>query len=313
MNNLRGLAGKINIAGSVAFDAPLAPLTTYRVGGPADLLVSPQSAEDIVSVLSLAKAEGIPVFILGGGANILVSDRGIRGIVIRMTSLSTMTITGERLAAQAGCEISDVSWQAASAGLGGLGFIFSMPGTVGGAVWMNARCYGSSISDILRLTEYIDENLDVRRVAPRPGDFDYKRSPFQKGGQVILAAEFALRRQDTADVFREMEGNRSDRERKGHFAAPSAGSVFKNNHAFGDPSGKIIDRLGLRGFRIGGAQVSHYHANMIINSGGATAEDIEHLIRHVARRVKDELGFELEREVIAVGDWQPVNESPSPN
>ncbi len=295
--------GMIKIQGRVSFDVPLAPLTSYRVGGPADVLVSPAGPEDIAAVLSLARKEGIPHFVLGGGANILISDRGIRGIVLHMTSIDELTLSEGGLTVGAGREMSEVSERAAAASLGGLEFIFSMPGSVGGAIWMNARCYGSSISDVLEWTEVVDEDLKLTVVPRRPGDFEYKSSPFQGRDQVIVRARFALRADLTSSLLKVMEANRADRARKGHFFAPSAGSVFKNNHAFGDPSGKIIDRLGLRGFRIGGAQVSPYHANIIINSGGATAIDIETLIRHVAARVKDELGFELEREVVSVGEW----------
>lgn len=303
VNNLRELAEKINIRGTVKYDEPLAKYTTYRVGGPADAFVEPYDAHDIVTVLKLARQEEIPVFVLGGGANILVSDRGIRGFVINMTTLSEVSVEGSTVRCQAGSSISEVSWVAAAAGLEGLGFIFSMPGSAGGALWMNARCYGSSISDVLEWAEVINRDLEIVRFEPKEDDFDYKRSPFQTSNDVILQAAFHLRPGDKERIFREMESNRSDRERKGHFVAPSAGSVFKNNRAFGDPTGKIIDRLGLRGHKIGGAMVSDYHANMIINTGGARAADIEELIQFVATRVHDEVGIDLEREVLPIGDW----------
>lgn len=305
VNNLRELAEKINIRGKLKYSEPLAPYTTYRVGGPADLFLEPADAHDIVEVLRVARAEGAPVFVLGGGANILVSDRGIRGFVISMPALSGIQVDHARVECDAGSSISEVAWTAASAGLEGLGFIFSMPGTTGGALWMNARCYGSSISEILEWAEVINQDLEIVRYEARERDFAYKVSPFQTSNDVILRASFRLKPGDKEAVFREMESNRSDRERKGHFIAPSAGSVFKNNRAFGDPTGKIIDRLGLRGYRIGGAQISDYHANMILNTGGASAADIEEIIQYVSKRVLEELGMELEREVIPVGDWAP--------
>jgi len=304
VNNLRELAQKINIRGKVMFDEPLATYTTYRVGGPADILVRPYDAQDVTAVLKLAGEENLPLFVLGGGANILVSDNGIRGIVLGMTSLDGASIRGTSLECRAGSNMSEVSWLAASAGLAGLEFIFSMPGSVGGALWMNARCYGSSISQVLDWVEVVNEDLDIVRLTPSDDSFSYKVSPFQTTNDVILSAGFRLREGNKDLLFREMESNRADRERKGHFVAPSAGSVFKNNRAFGDPTGKIIDRLGLRGYTIGGAKVSDYHANMIVNTGGATATDIEALIRLVARRVHEELGLKLEREVIPVGDWE---------
>ena len=303
--NLRELTEKINIRGTVTFDEPLASYTTYRVGGPADIFVKPRDAADVVSALRLVREEGLPLFVLGGGANILVSDRGIRGLVIAMSSLSEVSTPSESIVCQAGSNMSDVSWQAATAGLAGLEFIFSMPGSVGGALWMNARCYGSSISEVLDWVEVVNHDLEIARMQLTPDSFDYKVSPFQTSKDIILRAGFRLRRGRKEDLFRIMESNRADRERKGHFSAPSAGSVFKNNRAFGAPTGKIIDSLGLRGYSIGGAKVSDNHANMIINNGGATATDIESLVQFVARRVRDELGLELEREVIRVGDWGP--------
>ena len=303
MTNLKELAGKINIAGSLRLSEPLKEHTSYKVGGPADLFGEPETVADVVTLLEAAAEHDLPVFVLGAGANILVSDRGIRGMVLSTQRLRSVRVDGERIVAQAGCAISLVSETAAAVGLSGLAFIYSMPGSIGGAVWMNARCYGSSISDVLEWVEILDENGAVVRIDVQQDQFDYKVSPFQKRRAVILSACFRLRHGERAAILEEMEANRADRERKGHFAAPSAGSVFKNNRSFGNPSGKIIDSLGLRGYSIGGAKISDYHANMIINTGSATAFDIEALTRYVARRVKDELGYELEREVIPVGDW----------
>ncbi len=303
MTNLRELTGKINIAGALRADEPLKEHTSYRVGGPADLFAEPQTVADAAILLEAAREHALPVFILGAGANILVSDRGIRGLVLSTERLRSVRVEGERIVAEAGCPISLVSEAAAAVGLAGLAFIYSMPGSVGGAVWMNARCYGSSVSDILEWVELLDEEGRVVRLPARPEEFNYKLSPFQKRRALILSACFRLHHGEKPHILAEMEANRADRERKGHFAAPSAGSVFKNNRAFGNPSGKIIDSLGLRGYAIGGAKISDYHANMIINTGSATAGDIEALTRFVSRRVKEELGFELEREVIPVGDW----------
>jgi UDP-N-acetylmuramate dehydrogenase len=303
VNSLRELTEKINILGTVKYDEPLANYTTYRVGGPADVFVEPADPHDIVAVLAVARAENFPVFILGEGANILVSDRGIRGFVVHMPALAGVTIVGTSVECQAGSSISEVSWTAASAGLEGLAFIFSMPGSAGGALWMNARCYGSSISAVLQWVEVIDQELNIVRLEPSKNDFDYKASPFQHSKDVILRASFRLQQGDKEKIFREMETNRADREKKGHFIAPSAGSVFRNNRDFGDPTGKIIDRLGLRGYTHGGAKISDHHANMIINTGGATATDIENLIQVIAKRVREELGLNLDREVIPVGDW----------
>ena len=169
---------------------------------------------------------------------------------------------------------------------------------------MNARCYGSSIVDVLSEVHLVDETGQAEVYRPREGDFGYKLSPFQSRRAVIIDAAFTLEPADPASLREEMRRFYSDREGKGHFAAPSAGSVFKNNRDFGSPTGAIIDTLGLRGHQIGGARISDRHANIIINTGNATATDILRLIELVERRVRVELGFELEREVLLVGDWE---------
>jgi UDP-N-acetylmuramate dehydrogenase len=180
-----------------------------------------------------------------------------------------------------------------------------MPGTLGGAVWMNARCYEREIADCLLEAEYLDTEQNLRRMLRRGEDFSYKTSPFQGRDWLILRARFALRPRNPGDIRREMEEHRRDREARGHYRFPSAGSVFKNNRAFGKPAGRIIDELGLRGFTLGGAAVAPYHGNIIINTGNATAADIRNLAEAVAGRVQTALGFNLEPEIRYVGDWRP--------
>jgi UDP-N-acetylmuramate dehydrogenase len=248
-------------------------------------------------------ADAFPVFCLGSGANILVSDQGVRGIVLDMTSLTSCSIAESQLYAGAGLAISEAARFAADKGFAGLEFIYSMPGSVGGSVWMNARCYGTSVSDVLAFADIVDRAGALRRIIPNRDDFAYKVSPFQSQKWIIVAAGFNLHRDDHSRIRRRMNEHEQDRKRKGHFAAPSAGSVFKNNRYFGEPTGKIIDSLGLRGMRNGGAMVSEFHANIIVNAGGATAQDILRLMEFVERRVKDTLGFNLEREVLLVGEW----------
>ena len=287
-------------------DEQMADHTTFRVGGPADIFVIPKSSDGVQEVLEAAAGHGLHVFVLGGGANILVSDRGVRGVVVDMSGLRQITFPDADhriLAVGAGLPVSDASAAAAESGLAGLDFIYSMPGSVGGAVWMNARCYGSSISDILAYADYVDEHFVLRRYEPLGTDWDYKRSPFQGRRTAILEAGFRLEPGDPAVLWSRMREIRSDRERKGHFAAPCAGSVFKNNHDFGAPSGQIIDSVDMRGRRIGGAKVSDMHANIIVNTGAATASDIKQLMDEIQRAVYDRRGLLLEPEVLLVGDW----------
>jgi UDP-N-acetylmuramate dehydrogenase len=291
------------------FDEPMAAHTSFRVGGPADLWLRPRG--DLFPpfarlLLRRAKEAGFPVFILGGGANLVVGDRGIRGIVLDTGGWTGIQKDGEELYIKSGTPIDAITDYSARQGLAGLEFLAGMPGTLGGAVWMNARCYETSLSDILDAVEILSppgEEAGHRWVPRSPGDFGYKRSPFQGREDLILGARLGITWGDPATIRRAMAEHREDRERKGQYRCPSAGSVFKNNRDFGASTGRIIDELGLRGLRQGGAQVAPWHGNIIINTGGARAADIRSLTDQVAARVKTERGLELEREVLFVGEF----------
>jgi UDP-N-acetylmuramate dehydrogenase len=296
-------------AGDMKFDEPMSAHTSFKTGGNADLWVRP--AKQIFSswsavMLKAAKAEAIPVFILGGGANLLVSDRGIRGIVLDTgdwDDAENPRPCGFSVKVLSGTSVDSLTQKLAGQGLSGLEFLAGIPGSVGGAVWMNARCYEKSVSDVLAETEILDENFQTVIVPFCEKDFSYKKSPFQNRDILILSAVFRVTPRDTSDIQNEMAQYKQDREEKGHYRYPSAGSVFKSNHAFGVPSGKIIADLGLRGLSRGAAQVAPWHGNFIINTGGASSSDIRSLVDEVTRRVKEETGFDMEPEIIFVGEW----------
>jgi len=277
--------------------------TSFRIGGPADLYLACRSVAEVSSIVAACKNESLPFFLLGGGTNILVADRGIRGAVVDLNTLKGCEVDGTLLSARCGTPISDVAELARERGLSGLEFAYSLPGSLGGAVWMNARCYDRQISDVLEYVEFLDEQGVVRRESITLSQWAYKVSPFQAGGRVILSAGMRLVPGDRAAITALMEEHRADRERKGHFLYPCAGSVFKNNRDFGAPTGKIIDTLGLKGRRIGGAQIAPFHGNIIINTDNATAADVRTLIRVIEDEVEKRLGFRLEREVLLVGEW----------
>jgi len=211
--------------------------------------------------------------------------------------------------------------RARDASLEGLAFLYGMPGTVGGALSMNARCYGSEVADVLCSARYLeleDGRWLAREYRMDGGDWGYKKSPFAQPiapraeaglpeaappRRVMLSARFSLRLGDRAAIQAEMEAHRADREAKGHYRYPCAGSVFKNNRGFGEPTGKIIDELGLRGLRRGGAMVAEYHGNIIVNSGGASAAEVRALVEELRERVRQARGFELESEVLMVGEF----------
>jgi len=297
---------EVALQGQLGFDEALAAHTTFRLGGPADVWVRPEPscfAAYSAALLRQARQEGVPVFVLGGGANIVAADRGIRGIVLDATAWTGCAFDGHRVEVRAGTEPDAAAEACAVRSLGGLAFLAGMPGTLGGAVWMNARCYGSAVADVLAETRILDEAFRPETVPFRPADFDYKKSPFQDRRVLILSAVFTLTHRPEADLRAEMEAHRADRREKGHYRLPSAGSAFKNNHAFGQPTGKIIDELGLRGLQVGGARVADWHGNIIVNTGGATAADVRRLADEVARRVRAERGLQLECEILFVGDW----------
>ncbi len=315
-------------------DEILASHTTFAVGGPADIWLSPRrrpspagGEELAVNILTpaqddplelflsrlvpLLREEGVPLTLLGGGANVVVSDRGIRGVVLDTAGLDRLVYGTfkadsplcDRLYLGAGVPVDRAVDDSIRCGLAGLEFLAGMPGTLGGAVWMNARCYGSSIADILVETRYLDEDGSIRVLPFAPGDFDYKKSPFQGTPRFILGAVLRLEAGDSTTLAATAAAHRADRREKGHYTLPCAGSAFKNDRRFGKPSGQIIDEAGLRGLSIGDAQLAPWHGNIIVNRGKATATDIRALAEEVRRRVLALTGFDLECEILFLGDW----------
>ena len=293
----------------VRYDEPMKDHTTFKTGGPADCWLSPGGeafSSFCKELLSRAEAADIPVFVLGGGANIVVSDNGIRGIVLDTGAWSTESFpqaSEEDFVFKSGTVVDKAVELCAASGFGGLEFLAGMPGSIGGAVWMNARCYGGEIADVLSWAEIICKEQDgyvVKRVPAGQG-FGYKISPFQKMDCLIINAAFKLKKDDKDKLLAVMAKHRQDRQEKGHYLFPCAGSVFKNNHDFGKPTGQLIDELGLKGYKVGGAQIAPFHGNIIINTGNASAKDIRALVDYVAQKVKTATGFVLEPEIIFAG------------
>ena len=294
--------------GSFRFDEPMAHHTSFKTGGPAGLWIKPEGdcfPAFASLVLESAQKEGIPVFILGAGANIVVPDEGIQGIV-----LDTIGYSGNidsplpiphssfyTLSFRSGTAVDIAAEYAADCGLSGLEFLSGMPGSVGGALWMNARCYNREIADVVSGVQVLEEG-NILYVSPKKETFAYKKSPFQGKNCLIISVSFALQEKAPVLIKSEMEKNRNDRKMKGHYRFPSAGSVFKNDKLFGKPTGMIIDELGLKGLAVGDAQIAPWHGNIIINRGKARSAEILSLVKLIEKRVKEELGYELEREII---------------
>ncbi len=297
------MAGKIKIGGILKTAEPLSPHTSFRIGGPADLFAEPENTEDLAELVRASAKESVPVFLLGGGSNLLISDRGIRGMVICLERIRGIQRTRDGLSALGGTPMNDVAEAALREGLTGLEFAYGLPGSVGGAVRMNARCFEKSVSDALCRVETMGKDCIVRDREIDPAQWGYKLSPFQASGETILRASFRLCPGERPSIEEKMRRFRREREDKGHFLHPCAGSIFKNNRSFGAPTGKIIDSLGLKGRRVGDAQIAPYHGNIIINTGNASASDVLALIELMEREARTRLGLELEREIILAGEW----------
>lgn len=311
METLWQIAQKINTEQcSVTFDEPMSAHTTFRIGGPADLFLKPRSVEALASVLTLLRSARIPVFLLGGGANILVADQGIRGAVIDTCLLSSVRSDASNsniIYAECGASVSTLCTEALVQGLSGLENFYGMPGSIGGAIYMNARCYEDDISLHINEITAISPTGELVSLPARTMQWSYKRSPFMRkgafAGYIVAAGRFSLEPGEPLQIAARMRSRMEDRMHKHHFDYPSAGSMFKNNRNFGKPTGKILHELGLRGYRIGNAAISPWHANIFINLGGATARDMRALILHAQAVVLAATGWKLEPEVLFVGEF----------
>ncbi len=291
------------VVGRIERDYPLAPHTSYQLGGPAELALLPAEPEDLSRAVSCLARGGVPFVALGGGSNVLIADRGVRGVVILTAALRRLEVQGERLRAGAGVTSHEVAEAAQRAGLAGAEFLAWLPGSVGGACFMNARAYGGEVSQVLRSARVVERGGALRELALGEQDFGYKRSPFQASEALVAEAELVLRPDEPAAIQARMDRIGEERRAKHELDHPSCGCVFKNDRAIGVPSGALIERCGLKGYRLGDAQVSPFHANFVWNLGGASAREVRAVIEHVRATVLAQSGHRLELEVRLLGDW----------
>ncbi|NLG24352.1 MAG: UDP-N-acetylmuramate dehydrogenase [Clostridiales bacterium] len=279
---------------------PMSRHTTFQVGGPADLLALPADAAQAVRAMEMAADLGVPAMVMGRGSNLLVRDGGIRGLVVKLgEGFSAVRAEGDRLIAQGGAALTDVCRAAQRAGLSGIEFACGIPGTVGGAVAMNAGAYGGEMACALcGATVAMDGCFGY--LTAEGMECGYRTTRVLRRGGIVLEAEFQLTPDDPAEILRRMEEFDRRRREKQPLHMPSAGSVFKRPE--GHFAGALIDQAGLRGARLGGAQVSEMHAGFIVNAGGATAADVLALIARVQREVLAHSGVALEMEVRVVGE-----------
>lgn len=293
-----------NVLGSeqVLLDEPMSRHTTFRIGGPADYFVVPRSTDEIKDTIEICKNAQVPYYILGNGSNLLVGDKGYRGVVIQIyKNLNEIHTEGNVIHAQAGALLSKIAAEALGRGLEGFEFASGIPGTLGGAVMMNAGAYGGEMKQVLLEATVLTQDGEVKTLGVEELELGYRTSIIAKEGYVVLEAAIGLKEGDAAAIRAYMEELKSKRVTKQPLEYPSAGSTFKRPEGYF--AGKLIEDAGLRGFRVGNAQVSEKHCGFVINRGGATAAEVVSLMEQVADKVEALAGVRLEPEVKRIGEF----------
>mgnify|MGYP005753265587 CR=1 FL=1 len=293
------------IAGSdnVRRQEPMKKHTTFRIGGPADYFVVPHSREEIRQAIEVCRSFKVPCYILGNGSNLLVGDKGYRGVVIQIyKNFCSLEIQGEEIHVEAGALLGTTAKKAMKASLAGLEFASGIPGTVGGAVAMNAGAYGGEMKDVLKEIAVLTEDGRFLTIPREELDLGYRTSIVSKKGYIVLDAVLSLKKGNREEIEAKMEELKSRRVEKQPLEYPSAGSTFKRPEGYF--AGKLIMDAGLRGFSVGGAMVSEKHCGFVINRGDATAKDVRDLMDAVSRKVREQFGVELEPEVKMLGEFE---------
>lgn len=282
-------------------EEPMKKHTTFKIGGPADYLIFPSSMQEVTLIFDLLRKYKIPFTVLGNGSNVLVLDKGIRGAVVKFNSpMSWIRQEGNTIIAGAGALLKDVSQFAADCGLTGMEFAIGIPGSIGGAVFMNAGAYDGEMKPIVSGVRAAAASGKLVAYSHDELDFGYRHSVFQDNGQAICEVEISLQPGDPAAIREKMDSFTERREKKQPLEMPSAGSTFKRPEGYF--AGTLIEQTGLKGFSVGGAQISAKHAGFVVNSGEATATDVLNLIHEVQRRVYEKNGVKLFPEVRILGE-----------
>lgn len=291
---------KSKILGDVYENYPLAPFTSFKIGGAADIFVCPKNLMELLIVLEICRNNEIPYFLLGAGSNLLISDKGVRGVVIKLgEGFDYAHAKNDYILAGAGVSLAKLAAEAKNAEMTGLEFASGIPGSLGGAIFMNAGAYGGEMKDVIDEVSYIDADGTVKTVKGADCGFGYRKSIFSDGGKIIVSAKLTLKKGNKDEIVALMRDLNARRKEKQPLEFPSAGSTFRRPE--GHFAGALIQEAGLKGTRCGGAEVSKKHAGFIINADNATAQDVIDLISHVQKVVKEKHGVDLEPEVKIIG------------
>ena len=286
----------------VLVDEPMKRHTTFRIGGPADFFLLPSTVDEVRGILEICREEELPYFILGNGSNLLVSDKGYRGVIIQLyRNFSNISVEGHEICASSGALLSQIAAAARNASLTGFEFAGGIPGTLGGAVFMNAGAYGGELKDVLKEAVVMTEQGEILTLPVEKLDMGYRTSRIKKAGYLVLEARLVLEQGDM-DKIRDITKDLTEkRVSKQPLEYPSAGSTFKRPEGYF--AGKLIMDAGLRGYQVGDAQVSEKHCGFVINKGNATAADVLTLIENVREKVQEQFGVTLEPEVKFLGEF----------
>lgn len=293
--------------GQILENEPMKNHTTFRIGGPADVLVCPETEDGFIWGLGWCRRQKIPVYIIGNGSNLLVGDKGFRGVVFKICrNLDKTDIIEEdsvvRVHAGAGAMLAKLAKDVSAEGCGGFEFATGIPGTLGGAVAMNAGAYGGEMKDILKSVRAVDMEGNIREFSLEELELGYRTSRIQKEDWIVLSAEMVFEKGDAGAIMARVDELSRQRREKQPLEYPSAGSTFKRPEGYF--AGKLIQDAGLKGYRVGDAMVSEKHSGFVINAGAATAEDVRRLMADVDGRVYEKFGVHLEPEVRLIGEFE---------
>lgn len=296
----KDLFSKIYNESQIQLDAKMSEHIYFKVGGPVDILLTPNNIEQLKETITVCKDNNIPFYVIGNGSNLLVKDGGIRGVVIKVCDLNKIERMGNKIKAGTGALLKDVSKEATESALAGFQFACGIPGSVGGAVYMNAGAYDGEISFVIESAEVLDDNQEIRVLSKEELNLGYRQSVVMQKGYVVLSATFKLTPDDHDKIESRVNELTTRREDRQPLEYPSAGSTFKRPE--GHFAGKLIEDAGLKGYTVGGACVSEKHAGFVINKANGTAKDVLDVIHHVQEEVKRQFGVELHPEVRILGE-----------